>query len=149
MEIILYFQQENKTPYLQALQQVDWSAARFLVSLLEEDRFFTMLGGQGELLLLMDGEELVSFCTMTGQDSVRDESLVPWIGFVHTAPQHRGHRYAGLVLERAQQLAKAQGYDKIYIATDEVGLYEKYGFQYLEDRIDYWGSLQQVLSKNL
>ena len=149
MEIIHYFQQKNKTPFLQALRQIDWSAARFLVSLLEEDRFFTMLGGQGELLLLMDGTELVSFCTMTGQDSVRDETLIPWIGFVYTCPQRRGHRYANLVLEQAQQIAKAQGYDKIYIATSEIGLYEKYGFQYQEDRIDYWGSLQQVLYKNL
>lgn len=108
-----------------------------------------MLGGAGDLYLLLDGDQLVSFATLTMQDSIRDEGLFPWIGFVYTAPAYRGHRYAGLVLAHAQAVAAAKGHDRVYIASDHVGLYEKYGFVYMENRVDYWGSDQQVFYKNL
>ena len=149
MQIISYFESEHQQELTEKLAACDWSAAKFLVQLLSEDRFFSMLGGWGELYLLMEGEALVSFATLTGQDAVRDESLTPWIGFVYTVPEHRGHRHAGQVLSHAESVAASRGYRKIYIATDHVGLYEKYGYSYLENRMDYWGSDMRILRKDL
>ena len=149
MEIINFFESSNKSVLIEKISAVDWSAAQFLKALLLEDRFYEMLGGWGELFLLMEGEKLISFLTFTGQDSVRDESLTPWIGFVYTAPEHRGHRYAGLLLAHAEKVAVQRGYRRIYIATDHIGLYEKYGYTYQEDRIDYWNDPQRVLFKDL
>lgn len=149
MRIVNYFEYENQNDLLEQLKQCDWSAAKFLVELLTKGTFFEMLGGAGDLYLLLDGDQLVSFATLTMQDSIRDEGLFPWIGFVYTAPSYRGHRYAGLVLAHAQAVAAAKGHDRVYIASDHVGLYEKYGFVYMENRVDYWGSDQQVFYKNL
>ena len=84
MQIVNYFQSENKTVLRSKIAACDWSAARFLVELLETERFNEMLGGWGEIYLLMDGENLVSFLTLTGLDAVRDPRLTPWIGFVYT-----------------------------------------------------------------
>ena len=149
MRIVNYFESENKAALADQIAACDWSAAKFLAQLLEENRFFEMLGGWGQLYLLMDDKKLVSFLTFTGQDAVRDENLTPWIGFVFTRPEYRGHRYAGLLLTHAEKAAAAKGYSGIYIATDHVGLYEKYGYAYQENRIDCWGSDQRVLYKNL
>lgn len=149
MDIIHYFEANNQAELTDKIARCDWGAAKFLVELLQKGTFFETLGGWGELYLLMDGAELVSFVTFTGQDAVRDESLTPWIGFVHTAPAYRGHRYAGRLLSHAEAQAANRGYRKIYIATDYVGLYEKYGYSYQENRIDCWGDDQRVLVKNL
>ena len=149
MEIISYFECQNKNELLEKIAACDWSAARFLVQLLQEDRFFEMLGGWGDIYLLMDEDTLVSFATLTGQDAVRDESLFPWIGFVYTAPEYRGHRHAGQVLAHAERIAAEKGHRRVYIVSDLVGLYEKYGYTYQENRIDFWGSDQRVLHKNL
>lgn len=149
MEIINYFESENQPELMAKINASDWSAAKFLVELLKKGTFNGMLGGWGKLYLLMDGEELVSFITFTGQDAVRDESMTPWIGFVFTVPQHRGHRYAGLLLTHAEAEAARMGYPKMYIATDHVGLYEKYGYAYLENRVDIWGDDMRVLYKDL
>jgi len=149
MEILNYFECHNKEFLTEKIADCDWSAAKFLVSLLKEDRFFEMLGGWGQLLLLMDGENLVSFLTLTGQDAVRDTSITPWIGFVFTRPEYRGHRYAGVLLGHAEKCAAKMGYSKIYIATDHVGLYEKYGYTYQENRVDIWGDDMRVLYKPL
>lgn len=149
MKIINYFEHANKEELARKIAACDWGAARFLVELLEKGTFNETLGGWGDLYLLMDGGELVSFATLTGQDAVRDESLYPWIGFVYTAPEYRGHRYAGQVLAHAEAAAAGRGHRRVYIATDHVGLYEKYGYEYLENRIDCWGDDQRVLYKTL
>lgn len=149
MQIISYFESENKAELAQKLADVDWSAAEFLVALLREDRFFAMLGGWGDIYLMMDGESIVSFATLTGQDSVRDETMVPWTGFVYTAPEYRGHRYAGQLLRHIEDVAAAKGYSRLFLSTDHVGLYEKYGYAFLENRLDYWGDDTRVLYKDL
>lgn len=149
MEIINYFESEKQALLRRKIAENDWSAARFLVELLEKGTFNETLGGWGYLYLLMDGEELVSFATMTGQDAVRDEMLTPWIGFVFTRPEYRGHRYAGKLLAHAETCAARLGYGKMHIGTDHVGLYEKYGYTYQENRIDCWGGDMRVLVKDL
>lgn len=149
MEIVRYFESENQPALRQKIATCDWSAAKFLVELLETDRFNEMLGGWGEIFLLMDGEHLVSFLTLTGLDAVRDASLTPWVGFVFTVPQYRGHRYAGQLLAYAEDCAASMGHGHVYIATDHVGLYEKYGYTYRENQIDIWGDDMRVLYKSL
>lgn len=149
MKIINYFEESNQQVLMQKIAQCDWSAAQFLVDLLKKNTFNETLGGYGDLYLLMDGENLVSYATLAGQDSVRDKSLQPWIGFVYTAPEYRGHHYAGQILSYAEAVAASKGYKKVYIATDHVGLYEKYGYSYLENRIDCWGDDMRVLFKEI
>lgn len=149
MEIVNYFDRQDRAALRAKIGQCDWSAARFLVELLEKNTFAETLGGWGKLLLLMDGENLVSFLTLAGQDAVRDEGLTPWVGFVFTRPEYRGHRYAGELLRYAEDLAAAMGYEKLYIGTDHVGLYETYGYTYQENRIDCWGGDMRVLYKKI
>lgn len=149
MEIIDYFESENRPGLMEKIAACEWSAARFLVDLLKKGSFKETLGGWGHLFLLMDGEKPVSFLTLTGQDAVRDETITPWVGFVFTLPQYRGHRYAGELLHHAEERAARLGYSRVYIATDHVGLYEKYGYTYQENRIDCWGSDMRVLYKAL
>ena len=108
-----------------------------------------MLGGEGELFFMLDGNKLVSFLTLTKQDVVRDESMYPWIGFVYTMPEYRGNRYSEKLINYAEDIAKEKGFDKVFIATDHIGLYEKYGYDYLENRIGYWGDDNRVLLKKL
>lgn len=149
MEIINYFESEQKENLLRQIKDCDWSAAKFLADLLEKGTFDETLGGWGDLYILMDADKLVSFATLAGQDAVRDEALTPWIGFVFTQPEYRGHHYAGRVLAHAEAVAASRGNEKIYIGTDYVNLYEKYGYIYQENRIDCWGDDMRVLYRSL
>ena len=149
MEVINYFARDKKAELLAQIEACDWGAARFLGKLLREGTFLDMLGGWGALYLLMDGESLVSFATLTGQDCIRDESLCPWVGFVYTRPEYRGRRYSAKLLTHCEAEAAALGYGKLYIATDHMGLYEKFGYLYLENRRDYRGEDTRILYKAL
>lgn len=148
MEIVNFFECDRQVELIEKIADCDWRAAKFLVELLQTNKFYEMLGGWGYLFILMDGDQLVSFVTLTGQDAIRDETMTPWIGFVFTAPEYRGHRWAGRLLVHSEECARKLGYSKIYIATDHVGLYEKYGFVYMDNRLDLWGGENRVYYKN-
>lgn len=148
MEIISYFESENKRHWLDEIKKSDWDAASTLAGFLESGTFFEKLG-EGVLLMLTDGEKLVSYVTFSFQDCVDDKSMYPWIGFVFTAPEYRGHRYAGRLMERCGEMARERGVKSIYICTDHAGLYEKYGWSYLENRVDIYGDDSRIYVKKL
>jgi len=126
----------------------DWGAAKLLADLVEQEKIHELLG-DGSLFIIADGDNLVSFCTLTQKDCISDDTLFPWIGFVFTAPEYRGNRYSGRLIDYACDKAKEQGYKNVYIATDHIGLYEKYGFTYIESRTDIYSEESRIYLKNL
>ncbi|MBQ8787591.1 MAG: GNAT family N-acetyltransferase [Oscillospiraceae bacterium] len=147
MEIFDYFSNEQRS-WIDKIRVCEWSAAKFLADLLEQNTFHKSLGN-GSLFIMADGEKLVSFCTLTHRDCIKDDNLFPWIGFVFTAPDYREKRYSSEVIEAACSRASRQGFDKVYLATDHVGLYEKYGFIYMESRTDIYGEESRIYCRQL
>ena len=146
---ILDFESINEQKqWIDKIRACDWDASKFLADLLEQNRFHTVLGN-GSLFIMTDGEKLVSFCTLTKKDCIDDDSLFPWIGFVFTSPEYRGNRYSGRLVAYACNEAAAQGFENIYIATDHIGLYEKYGFEYIESRTDIYGEEGRIYCRKL
>lgn len=148
MYVLDFYESDNQQALIEKIEQGDWGAAKYLAKLLREGTFRTLVGG-GTVYLLMDGEDVVSFVTLSHQDCIADKTLYPWLGFFFTFPAYRERRYGGQVLEYAAQEAKKQGHKQVYLATDHVGLYEKYGFSYLENRIDIYGEDSRVYIKEL
>ena len=134
--------------WIEKIRECDWGAAKFLAGILENDTF-GKLTGNGRLIIMTDEEKIVSFCTLAQKDCIDDDTLFPWIGFVYTAPEYRGNRYSGRLVEYACNEAAAQGFENIYIATDHIGLYEKYGFTYIESRTDIYGEEGRIYCRNL
>ena len=147
MKIFDYFS-GKEAEWIDKIRTCDWSAAKFLADLLEQNKFHETLGG-GSLFIMSDGEKLVSFCTLTEKDCIEDDSLFPWIGFVFTVPEYRGNRYSGELIAHACAEAEKQGCDGVYIATDHIGLYEKYGFKYVESRTDIYNEESRVYYRKL
>ena len=53
-----------------------------------------------KVLLLTEDSKLISFCTYAGKDDIQPTELSPWVGFVYTFPEYRGHRYVGLLMAK-------------------------------------------------
>ena len=148
MKIVDFYESENREALIEKIQQADWVAGKYLARLLREGSFRQLVGG-GTVYLLLDGEHLVSFVTLSHQDCVDDKSLYPWVGFVYTFPQYRGHRYVGRLLAHAEETARAHGCETLYVATDHIGLYETYGYSYWESRIDIYKEESRIYRKQL
>lgn len=148
MKIIDFFNSDRKSYWLSEIKKGDWRAIPTLVGLIENNTFQKELG-KWTLLLLTEGEMLVSFVTFAERDSINDESLTPWVGFVYTFPEYRGHRYVGKLIARCEEIASERHLSRVYICTDHVGLYEKYGYAYLESRDDIYGGVSRIYFKNI
>lgn len=127
---------ENEVFIKEALKNCPWPAGKFLYSLIVENK--RDLLGWNTIFVLVDKEKVISFCTLSQKDCIEDETLVPWIGFVYTEEAYRGNRYSKRVIDAALGKAKKFGYKHVYLATDTIGFYEKYGFRYLESKLDIY-----------
>lgn len=59
MQIVSYFESDNKEKLVEMLGTSDWGAAKFLVKLLQEGSFTNTLGGEGSLYIMLDGDKPV------------------------------------------------------------------------------------------
>ena len=149
MKVINYFDSDNRYHWLEEIKQSDWGAGQFLYRLLNDGSFFTAVGENSKVLLLTDGDELVSFCTYAEKDDIQPTKLTPWIGFVYTFPERRGNRYFGMLLDEAVRLAKQDGVREIYISTNHKGLYEKYGCEFRKMLNDIEGNPSRIYVKKI
>ena len=71
------------------------------------------------------------------------------MGFVYTFPEHRGHRYVGKLFEEIERIAKEEGTLAVYISTNHIGLYEKYGCEFVTQMNDMDGKPSRVYVKKI
>ncbi len=145
--IIAY--EEEKTiqkKLLSYLLNCDWEAAHLLAKFHSKNEFFKE---DDKTYFLMDGENVISFLTLAHQDCVADESMRPWIGFVYTDKDYRGKRNSEKLIKYALRKAKDRGFSEVFLASNHNGLYEKYGFKYLEKKIDVFNEEVKVYIYNL
>ena len=75
-----------------------------------------------------DNGEPRGFGVLSSSDFPQVDYL-PWVGVVFVGEDFRGHRISEKLIDVMEKKAKELGYDKIYLVTDHVNLYEKYGYE--------------------
>ena len=149
MDVISFHNSARQELWLEEIKRSDWGAGAFLHELLSSDTFFDAVGEGSKVLLLTDGDELISYCTYARWDDIQPTELSPWMGFIYTFPEHRGHRYAGRLFEEVERLAPKEDVPAVYISTNHVGLYEKYGCEFLTMMDDMDGNPSRVYVKKI
>lgn len=147
MKVIDYFNCDRPEHWLRQIKKSDWGAGQYLYELLSENKFKSIVGETSKVLLLTNGDELVSFCTYAEIDDIQPTDLTPWMGFVYTFPEYRGHRYVGELFLEIERLAKAEKVHDVFISTNHVGLYEKYGCEFYQMMNDIEGEPSRVYRK--
>lgn len=148
-QVIDYFESGRKEHWINEIKKSDWGVGAFLYELLRKDTFFETVGEKSKILLLTDGNELISFCTYAEKDDIQPTNLSPWMGFVYTFPKHRGHRYVGMLFDEVERIAQADKVSEVYISTNHIGLYEKYGCEFKTEMKDMDGELSRVYVKRI
>ena len=149
MQVIDYYNCSRQEYWLKQIKKSDWGAGQYLYELLSENKFKDTVGEKSKVLMLVNEDELISFCTYAEKDDIQPTVLTPWIGFVYTFPQYRGHRYAGKLFQEIEKLAKAEKVQDIFISTNHTGLYEKYGCEFYQMMNDIDGEPSRVYRKHI
>ncbi len=141
---------ERREHWLSKLRGCDWEAGRYLCELLEKEEHRSLVKDDAAMLfLLVEGDELISFCTRADLDDIQPTELDNFIGFVYTFPEYRGHGYAGMLMEHAEEISAAMGKEYAHVSTCHIGLYEKYGYEFLRMDTDINGEPTRVYRKRL
>lgn len=78
-------------------------------------------------LACKDGKP-VGFCVLTNQDGYPQLPYSPYISELFVDPLYRGNRIGKDLLATAEQYAAEAGFPQVYLMTDLVSFYEKYGY---------------------
>ena len=62
MEIIEFFNVENKEFWLTKIKESEWGAGEYLYELLSKNELKQLVGENTRVLMLVEGDELISFC---------------------------------------------------------------------------------------
>ena len=149
MKVIDYFKSDRQQHWLEEIKRSDWGAGAYLFELISKGTFFDAVGEESRILLLIEGDALISYCTYAEKDDIQPTELTPWMGFVYTFPEHRGHRYIGKLFDEIERIAREEGISEVYISTNHIGLYEKYGCEYKTQMNDMDGTPSRIYVKKI
>lgn len=149
MDSIEYFETADQAYWLAQIKRSDWRAGQYLHRVLSAGKLRELYGETTCVYLLTEGKELISFCILAEQDNVHAPQYTPWIGFVYTFPPFRGRGYMGKLLKKAQQAAWERGAEAVYLSTEEIGMYERYGYSFYRTMCDREGEETRVYKKEL
>ncbi|MCF0117455.1 MAG: GNAT family N-acetyltransferase [Bacilli bacterium] len=150
MKIVILNQNEITEKEKDYLIDTEWGANQFLHKIINEKSVESYLGDEPQFLFLCnDDDDIIGNATLTYQDCVQDTTLFPWIGFIFIKENYRGHRYCGHLIDYACALAreKYQAH-RVHAATDHKNFLEKFGFEHIDNRIDFWKEEVKVYIKN-
>jgi predicted acetyltransferase len=149
MKIIRFNECNNKDYWMEQILKSDWDARLFLDRAYKEKEIRALFGKHLDILLLVENDQLISYCTYAEFDEIQPTELTPWVGFVYTFPKYRGNRYMGLIFEEISKLAQSDNYSYIYLSTNHTSVYEKYGFEFYQMLNDIQGNPSRIYRKKI
>ena len=94
--------------------------------------------------LLTDGSEIIGCAGLITNDFISRMDLWPWLAAVIVEEEYRGNALGSVLIRHAREHAASLGFDRLYLATDHIGYYEKYGFSYIADGYHPWGESSRI-----
>lgn len=94
--------------------------------------------------LLLEGSRIIGCAGLITNDFISRMDLWPWLCALYIEPEFRGRGYGALLLEQGKRDAGRAGFTRLYLCTDHVGYYEKYGFSYLAQGYHPWGEESRI-----
>lgn len=93
--------------------------------------------------------KIVGMISLLKTDSYPLPEIFPWVSSIFVTEAYRGQRIIQMMVDHANAYARELGFDRTYIPSEHVGLYEKYGYRYVKDIVNYGGGTDRLYVKEL
>ncbi|MDR6939618.1 GNAT family N-acetyltransferase [Arcanobacterium hippocoleae] len=77
--------------------------------------------------------KIAGFGAIVEQDFIEIPEFSPWIAFIYVNPEYRGQHLSERIVNFLEAKLKEMENREIYILTQHIGLYEKYGYAQIGD----------------
>ena len=84
-------------------------------------------------LILLDDDVLVGFISIFERDGDERLDLKPWYATMFVKKEFRGNGYSRVLNDAILDEARKRGFSALYLKSDLVNYYEKFGARYVED----------------
>lgn len=141
---------EKDTPFAQEflhfVENCSWMEVRdHIAGLIREWKFTDW---ETMFAAVKDGR-IVGMASVLKTDYYPLPEIFPWVSCVFVEKPYRGQRISEKLIDAANRYAKEQGFTRTYIPTEHKGLYERYGYTYVKDIVNYGGGTDRLYVKNL
>lgn len=101
------------------------------------------------MFVAMAGDRVVGMVSLFKTDYYPLPEIFPWVSSLFVTEDFRGRRISQQLVDHANAYALSLGFDRTYIPSEHVGLYEKYGYRYVKDIVNYGGDTDRLYVKEL
>ncbi|HBM2912582.1 TPA: GNAT family N-acetyltransferase [Klebsiella michiganensis] len=85
----------------------------------------------------VEGERLLGTVGLWRCDLISRQDLYPWMAALYVEPEARGQGLAGKLQQHVIGYARAQGYTELFLYSACRDFYERFGWQYIGEGLDY------------
>lgn len=132
--------------FLKFVENCSWDECKEHIADMIKNWVFT--DWERMFVAICDGK-IVGMTSIMKSDYYPLPDIFPWISCVFVTEDNRGNRISGSLIDYANDYAKKQGFKKTYISSEFMGLYEKYGYSYLKDIVNYGNGIDHLFCKDL
>ena len=126
-------------------ENCSWVVGKHLAQILRENNFLEWEA----IFATVSEDEIIGFCTFLKTDYYPENKYSPWISSIFVDENFRGNRISFSMIEKAIEHAKIWNFKKVYIPSDMVGFYEKYGFRKIDELLNYGGDTDNIFVKEI
>ena len=96
--------------------------------------------------IMLKGDTIIGSFGLIENDFMVRKDLLPWLCALYIEESERGKALGSKLLAYGRQEALKLGFHKVYLCTDHVGYYERYGWDFFGLEESEWGGKTRVYS---
>ncbi len=99
--------------------------------------------------LLEKGNDIIGCAGLITNDFISRMDLYPWFCALFIDEPYRGNNYSALLLDKAKKDTEKAGFEHLYLSTNHIGFYERYGFHYVGQGYHPWDEESRIYQIDL
>ena len=131
---------------LRFVENCSWPEVRDHIADLVRNWRFT--DWEAMFVAMADGR-IIGMASVMKEDYYLLPELYPWVSCIFVSEEYRGLRVSGKLIECANRYLRDAGFERSFIPSGHVGLYERYGYSYVRDITNYGGCTDHLYMKSL
>lgn len=92
-----------------------------------------------QCFVLLEEKTIIGFYQIIEHELITNQNLSPWLSCIFIDENKRGQRLSEKLTTHGRSIAGQLGYKKVYVTTDHIQFYEKFGFREIGIDTFTWG----------